>query len=106
MTVNADALQDAGETGADETAAGTTVSVRAIRSFVRGRRRRSWLDLYAIGFAIVIGCIYASDLLTVPLSRLNGTATRAAGQAATLAASQAVAGAALVIDGGETAQGG
>jgi Family of unknown function (DUF6297) len=74
-----------------------TLSVRAIRSFVRGRRRRSWLDLYAIGFAIVIGCIYASDLLTAPLSRLRGPAGSAAAQAAGPAASQAVAGAALVI---------
>src|ERR1700728_4836101 len=79
----------------------TPPSVRAIRSFVRGRRRRSWVDLYAIGFAIVIGLIYLSDLLTAPLSRLGGAAGRAtaqaAGEAASQAASQAVAGAALVI---------
>jgi len=93
MTTEADTSQVADETGASETPS----SVRAIRSFVRGRRRRSWLDLYAIGFAIVIGCIYASDLLTDPLSRLNGTAAHAAGQAGGEAASQAVAGAALVI---------
>jgi Family of unknown function (DUF6297) len=72
-------------------------SVRSIRSFVRGRRRRSWLDLYAIGFAIVIGCIYLSDLLTAPLSRLSGAAAHAGGQAASQDASQAVAGTALVI---------
>ena len=53
MTTEADALQVSDETGA----IGTSPSVRTIRSFVRGRRRRSWLDLYAIGFAIVIGCI-------------------------------------------------
>jgi hypothetical protein len=80
---------------------GTLTSVRAIRSFVRGRRRRSWVDLYAIGFGIVIGLIYLSDVLTAPLSRLGGAAGRAAaqasGQAASQAASQAVAGAALVI---------
>jgi hypothetical protein len=86
----------------DETeAAGTTASVRAIRSFVRGRRRRSWVDLYAIGFGIVIGLIYLADLLTAPFSRLGGAAGRAAaqaaGEAASRAASQAVAGAALVI---------
>jgi hypothetical protein len=96
-TEQAGTLQVSDETGA----AKTPSSVRAIRSFVRGRRRRSWLDLYAIGFAIVIGCIYLSDLLTAPLSRLGGAAGRAAadaaGQAATQAASQAVAGAALVI---------
>jgi len=90
------ALQVSDETGATEPLS----SVRAIRSFVRGRRRRSWLDLYAIGFAIVIGLIYLSDLLTAPLSRLGGAAGRsaaqAAGQAASQAASQAVAGAALV----------
>jgi hypothetical protein len=86
----------------DETEATETLSsVRAIRSFVRGRRRRSWVDLYAIGFGIVIGLIYLSDLLTAPFSRLGGAAGRAAaqaaGQAASQAASQAVAGAALVI---------
>jgi hypothetical protein len=76
-------------------------SVRSIRSFVRGRQRRSWVDLYAIGFGIVIGLIYLSDLLTAPFSRLGGAAGRAAaqaaGEAASQAASQAVAGAALVI---------
>src|SRR6202042_2088546 len=92
MTTRADTLQLADETGAAETPS----SVRAIRSFVRGRRRRSWLDLYAIGFAIVIACIYLSDLLTAPLSRLSGAA-QAAGQASSQAASQAVAGTALVI---------
>jgi hypothetical protein len=59
------------------------------------------VDLYAVGFGIVIGLIYLSDLLTAPLSRLGGAAGRAAaqaaGQAASQAASQAVAGAALVI---------
>src|ERR1700735_1380453 len=76
MTTGADTLPLADETGANETSS----SVRAIRSFVRGRRRRSWLDLYAIGFAIVIGCIYASDLLTAPFSRLSGAAASAGGQ--------------------------
>jgi len=93
----ADALRVSDETEASQ----APVSVRAIRSFVRGRRRRSWVDLYAIGFAIVIGLIYLSDLLTAPFSRLGGAAGRAAaqaaGQAASQAASQAVAGAALVI---------
>jgi hypothetical protein len=97
----AGALQVSDETGAAETRS----SVRAIRSFVRGRRRRSWVDLYATGFAIVIGLIYLSDLLTAPLSRLSGAAGRSAAQAAGQAASQsasqsasqAVAGAALVI---------
>jgi hypothetical protein len=97
VTAEADALRVSDETEGTE----TTVSVRAIRSFVRGRRRRSWVDLYAIGFAIVIGLIYLSDLLTAPFSRLGGAAGRvtaqAAGQAASQAASQAVAGAALVV---------
>jgi hypothetical protein len=53
MTTETGAVQLADQTAASETAS----SVRAIRSFVRGRRRRSWLDLYAIGFAIVIGCL-------------------------------------------------
>ncbi|MGD0704877.1 MAG: hypothetical protein ABSA02_33940 [Trebonia sp.] len=61
---------------------GTLTSVGAIRSFVRGRRRRSWVDLYAIGFGIVIGLIYLSDVLTAPFSRLGGAAGRAAAQAA------------------------
>ena len=92
-TAEAGTFQVADEAGASE----APTTVRAIRSFVRGRRRRSWLDLYAIGFAIVIACIYLSDLLTAPLSRLSGAAAQAAGQASAQAASQAVAGAALVI---------
>jgi Family of unknown function (DUF6297) len=93
MTAETGAVQLTDETGATA----TTSNISAVRSFVRGRRRRSWLDLYAIGFALVIGCIYLSDLLTAPLSRLGGAAAHAAGQASSQAASQAVAGAALVI---------
>ena len=92
-TEQAEPLHLSDEAGENERPPG----VRAIRSFVRGRRRRSWLDLYAIGFGIVIACIYGSDLLTAPLSRLSGGRAHAAGQASTQAASQAVAGAALVI---------
>ena len=94
---HADALHVSDETEPVEARS----SVRSIRSFVGGRRRRSWVDLYAIGFGIVIGLIYLSDLLTAPLSRLGGAAGQAAaqasGEAASQAASQAVAGAALVI---------
>lgn len=68
-------------------------SVRAVRSFVRGRRRRPWVDLYAIGFGIVMAAIYLSDLLSDPLRRLGAAAGHSTGQAA----SQAVAGTALVI---------
>jgi hypothetical protein len=70
-----------------------SVSVRVIRTFVRGRRRRPWSDIYAIGFGIVMAAIYLSDLLSAPLSRLGAAAAHPAGQAS----SQAVAGAALVI---------
>jgi hypothetical protein len=89
----AGALQAAADTAPVDTAP----SVRAIRSFVRGRRRRAWEDVYAVGFAIVVALIYLSDLLSDPLSRLGPASGRAAGQAAGQAASQAVAGAALVI---------
>lgn len=71
----------------------TPASARAIRSFVRGRRRRPWFDLYAIGFGVVMAAIYLSDLLSAPLSRLGAAAAHPARQAS----SQAVAGAALVI---------
>ncbi|MGH3167463.1 MAG: hypothetical protein ACRDN0_16430, partial [Trebonia sp.] len=75
----------------------TPVSVSAIRTFVRGRRRRPWFDIYAIGFGIVMAGIYLSDLLTAPLSRLGAAAAQSAGHPAGQASSQAVAGAALVI---------
>ena len=67
MTTEAGTFQVTDETGASETPS----TVRAIRSFVRGRRRRSWLDLYAIGFAIVVAGIYLSDLLTAPDRRAS-----------------------------------
>ena len=92
-TEQAGALRVSDETGD----AAARSSVRVIRSFVRGRRRRSWVDLYAVGFALVIGLIYLSDLLTAPFSRLGGAAGGAAARATVQAESQAVAGAALVI---------
>ena len=77
---------------ADDDAA---VSVAAVRSFLGKHRRRSWVDLYVVGFALVIVGIYASDFLASPLSRLSHPATHAAATHA--AATQAVAGAGLVI---------
>lgn len=73
---------------------GTAVSVAAIRSFIGKRRRRGWLDWYFAGFVLVIVALYLSDLLASPLSRLTGPPGHVATQAA---ASQAVAGAGLVI---------
>jgi hypothetical protein len=70
-------------------------SVAAVRSFIGKRRRRSWVDLYVVGFALVIVGIYGSDFLATPLSRLSKAATHAALTQA--AATQAVAGAGLVI---------
>jgi hypothetical protein len=69
--------------------------VAAIRSYLGKRRRRSWLDWYSTGFALVFAGIYLSDILVSPLSRLSGltAATRAA-------ALQAVTGAGLVIGAG------
>jgi hypothetical protein len=69
-------------------------SVRAVRAFVGKRRRRSWLDWYFVGFAIVVGALYLADVLASPFSRLSGTAAHAATQAAQ---TQAVTGAGLVI---------
>jgi hypothetical protein len=72
---------------------GAGVSVAAIRAFIGKRRRRSWLDWYAAGFAAVVAALYLSDLLASPLSRLS-----AAGRTPTQeAATQAVAGSGLVI---------
>jgi hypothetical protein len=65
-------------------------SVVAVRSFVRGRRRRRWFDWYAIAFAVVLAAIYLSDLLAEPFSRL-------AAPPGSSAPAQAVAGGALVI---------
>jgi Family of unknown function (DUF6297) len=73
-------------------------SVAAVRSFVGKRRRRSWVDWYVTGFALVIAGIYFSDIIASPLSRLSGQASRAA--AAHTAALQAVTGAGLVIGAG------
>jgi Family of unknown function (DUF6297) len=67
--------------------------VAAIRSFVRGRRRRPWFDWYFMAFAVVLVTILLSDLLAQPFGRLTGTGAAAG----SLAATQAVAGAALVI---------
>ena len=79
-------------TVADDDAA---VSIAAVRSFLGKHRRRSWVDLYVVGFALVIVGIYAADFLASPLSRLSHPATRAAATHA--AATQAVAGAGLVV---------
>jgi Family of unknown function (DUF6297) len=65
----------------------------AIRSLVRGRRRRPWFDWYFIVFAVVLTVIMLSDLLAQPFGRLTGPGAAAGSPAAT----QAVAGAALVI---------
>jgi hypothetical protein len=69
--------------------------VAAVRSFIGKRRRRSWLDWYVIGFALVVAGIYLSGILASPLGRLSGRpgATHAA-------ALQAVTGAGLVIGAG------
>lgn len=98
----------AGPVAADEAAAAgaAATSVRAIRSFVGRRRRRSWVDWYAIGFAAVIAAIYLGDVLSGPLSRLDGPAGHGAGSqaaahaAAQAAAGQAIAGTGLVIGAG------
>jgi hypothetical protein len=71
------------------------VSVAAIRSFLGKHRRRSWVDLYVAGFGLVIVAIYASDFLASPLSRLSTPPSHAVATHA--AATQAVAGAGLVI---------
>jgi uncharacterized protein DUF6297 len=71
------------------------VSVAAIRSFIGRHRRRSWVDWYVAGFALLIAAIYGSDFLASPLSRLTKSASHAAATHA--AATQAVAGAGLVV---------
>jgi hypothetical protein len=76
-------------------AAEVPASVAAVRSFIGRRRRRSWVDWYAAGFALLLGGIYLSGFLASPLSRLGGHA--AATHAAAL---QAVAGAGLVVGAG------
>ena len=76
----------------------TEVSVAAVRSFIGKHRRRSWVDWYVIGFALVIAAIYGANFLASPLSRLTTSAGHAA-QTHT-AATQAVAGAGLVIGAG------
>jgi Family of unknown function (DUF6297) len=76
-------------------AAEVPARVAAVRSFIGRRRRRSWIDWYVTGFALVLAGIYLSDFIASPLSRLSGQA--AATHAAAL---QAVTGAGLVIGAG------
>jgi hypothetical protein len=71
------------------------VTVAAVRSFLGQHRRRSWVDWYVAGFALLIVGIYGADFLASPLSRLSKSASHAAATHA--AATQAVAGAGLVI---------
>jgi MFS family permease len=73
----------------------TGVSVATVRSFLGKHRRKSWVDWYVAGFALLIAAIYGSDFLATPLSRLSEPASHAAQTHA--AATQAVAGAGLVI---------
>jgi hypothetical protein len=68
-------------------------SVAAVRSFIGTRRRRRWFDWYAMGFAVVLAAILASDVLAEPFRRLTGSP----GSSAPAVAAQAVAGAALVV---------
>lgn len=80
------------------TATGTAevpARVATVRSFIGRRRRRSWVDWYAAGFALVVAGIYFSDIIASPLSRLSGQAA-----ASRTAALQAVTGAGLVIGAG------
>jgi hypothetical protein len=70
-------------------------TVAAVRSFIARHRRRSWVDWYVAGFALLIAGIYGSNFLASPLSRLGRSASHAAATHA--AATQAVAGAGLVI---------
>ena len=48
-------------------------SVAAVRSFIRSRRPRRWLDLYATGFAVVLVVVFLSDFLARPFSRLTAS---------------------------------
>jgi Family of unknown function (DUF6297) len=72
--------------------------VATVRAFIGRHRRRTWLDWYVTGFALLIACIYLADFLASPLSRLDGQASQAA--ANHTAALQAVTGAGLVIGAG------
>ena len=52
------------------------VSVATVRSFLGKHRRKSWVDWYVAGFALLIAAIYGSDFLATPLSRLSGLARK------------------------------
>jgi len=49
-------------------------TVAAVRSFIRGHRRSSWLDWYATGFVVVLVTVWLSDFLAEPFSRLTAHA--------------------------------
>jgi hypothetical protein len=73
-----------------------TAGVAAVRSYIRSRRRRQWFDLYAVGFAVVIGLIYLAAVLHAPLSRLSASSSVAV-PAQTVAGTALVAGAAAAL---------
>jgi hypothetical protein len=64
--------------------------VATVRSFIRSRRRRRWLDWYTVAFTVVLAVVLASDVLADPFRRLTGSPGGSA-------PGQAVAGAALVL---------
>jgi hypothetical protein len=49
-------------------------TVAAVRSFIRGHRRSSWLDWYATAFVVVLVAVSLSDFLAEPFSRLTAHA--------------------------------
>lgn len=64
-------------------------SVAAVRSFLRGRGRRRWIDWYSLAFAVVLIGVLLSETLAKPFSRLTASPD-------TSVPAQALAGAALV----------
>jgi Family of unknown function (DUF6297) len=75
----------------------STAKIAAVRSFIRGKRRRPWYDWYAIGFAIALAAFMLSDFLAAPFNRLLTSGSTAPAQAQAGAALVIAAGAGLVM---------
>ena len=75
----------------------STARIAAVRSFIRGKRRRPWYDWYAIGFAIALAAFMLSDFLAAPFNRLLTSGSTAPAQAQAGAALVIAAGAGLVM---------
>jgi Family of unknown function (DUF6297) len=61
-------------TGTATVAASAAPRVAVVRKFTRRQQRGRWLDWYAVGFGVLVACIYLGNFLVQPLRRLSSGA--------------------------------